>query len=257
MTECMSNVYVTSSRLRRSKGKASPGSQEASPSTVPLSTYPTWSTCSTVKCLSGMTYAPTMQTSCCLTAKLSMPHCALQTPLVSPAASTRRPHLTKLRCTPRLLCTPAHVRQMKTPYGTEDHVGFLAGQSKQTCMAAGCVRGGVRAAADSHDTMGLIAADDPSIHCTSILCQLLGEVLQCGVADQSCRAPPICALGIACIQRNASRSHFNEYVKVCVRPMYVSREPICTAEQGAENQSSLPGIIALCLPCSQALLSIS
>lgn len=43
-------------------------------------------------------------------------------------------YLTKLRWTPRLLCTPAQVRQMNTPYGTEDHVGFLAGQSKQTCI---------------------------------------------------------------------------------------------------------------------------
>ena len=130
------------------------------------------------------------------------PHCALQTPIQSPAASTRRPHLTKLRCTPRLLCTPAHVRQMKTPYGTEDHVGFLAGQSKQTCMAAGCVRGRVRAAADSHDTMGLVAPDDNSLHCPSILCQLKG-VLQCEIADQSCRAPLICAMNIASVQRNA------------------------------------------------------
>lgn len=40
---------------------------------------------------------------------------------------------TKLRCTPRLRCTPAHDRQMNTPYGTDAHVGFLAGQSKQTC----------------------------------------------------------------------------------------------------------------------------
>lgn len=43
-------------------------------------------------------------------------------------------HLTKLRCTPRLLWTPAQVRQIKTPYGTDDQVGFLAGQSKQTCI---------------------------------------------------------------------------------------------------------------------------
>ena len=41
-------------------------------------------------------------------------------------------HLTKVRCTPSDLCTPAHARQMKTPYGTDAQVGFLAGQSKQT-----------------------------------------------------------------------------------------------------------------------------
>jgi len=46
------------------------------------------------------------------------------------------PHLTKLRCTPRLRCTPAQVRQMYTPYGTDDQVGFFAGQSKQTWAQA-------------------------------------------------------------------------------------------------------------------------
>ena len=45
-------------------------------------------------------------------------------------------HLTKLRCTPRLRCTPAQVRQMYTPYGTDDQVGFFAGQSKQTWAQA-------------------------------------------------------------------------------------------------------------------------
>lgn len=42
-------------------------------------------------------------------------------------------HLTKLRCTPRLRWMPAQERQMKTPYGTDAQVGFLLGQSKQTC----------------------------------------------------------------------------------------------------------------------------
>ena len=51
----------------------------------------------------------------------------------------RLQYLTKLRCTPRLLCTPAQVRQIKTPYGTDDQVGFLAGQSKQTCVRLRCV----------------------------------------------------------------------------------------------------------------------
>ena len=41
--------------------------------------------------------------------------------------------LTKLRCTPRERCMPAQARQMNTPYGTDAHVGFFAGQSKQTC----------------------------------------------------------------------------------------------------------------------------
>ena len=42
-------------------------------------------------------------------------------------------YLTKLRWTPSDRCTPAHARQMNTPYGTDAQVGFFAGQSKQTC----------------------------------------------------------------------------------------------------------------------------
>lgn len=37
-------------------------------------------------------------------------------------------------CTPSPRCTAEQSRQMKTPYVTDDHVGFFALQSKHTCQ---------------------------------------------------------------------------------------------------------------------------